>query len=248
MPNMLLQLVGRLLPPGLAVLALLLGGPQVNMQPTLQNILLSAIFGFAVSLWLSAFKMERTTDKTANDIGKSASLNICVVSDKAEIEAIVKGMYQTDGGVLYSTSINYTPEDINVSDSRKTDWAGQLYSKRDTRTVFNRIVSVYSDRDREWVGNMLKAKRNQNYDLRIVEGVPSPILFPNFVIVRKNDEYRVFMSFRAHSSEGRFAFVTQDRRFAEGIWQYATRFHSSLPKAETCVAQWERDKKDRTTP
>lgn len=117
MPNMWIQLLGRLLPPALIVMALFVGGPQVNTQPTPQTVLLFATFGFVVSLWISLFKMERTTDKTAIDIVRSTSLNMCIVTDKDEIEAIVRSIYLTDGGVIYSTSINYTPDDIRISDA-----------------------------------------------------------------------------------------------------------------------------------
>ena len=233
MASILLQLLGKLLPPIITVAAVLFYGSKVAIEPSLQNMLLSAILGFAISVWISLFNVERTSERTSADIAKSSSLNLYVATGK-EIEAIVKSIYETEGGVIYSTSINYSPEDIRISDSTKTDWASPLYAQ-ETATVFNRIISIGSDRDREWVGNMLRAKRNQNYDLRVAEGVSDNVLFPNFVIVRKNDQYRVFMSFRAHSPDGRFAFVTQDRRFAEGVWQYASRFHASLPTAEVIL-------------
>jgi hypothetical protein len=242
MDNAFVQLFLKLIPPALTILATIWGGPHVGVKVDAPNLMLSAVLGFAISLFVSAFKLERISARTEQEIEAGKELQIYVIHRNKELEAIVQSLYETDGGVIYSTSINYTPEDIKSSDSRKSDWASKLYTRPDGRTQFNRIVSVLNERDREWVRNMIQQKHNPNYDLRVVEDVPGPVLFPNLVIVQKGQSYRLFMSYRANAASGRFSFVTQNKEFAEGIWQYVTRFHSSLPRAEVCIEGWDLQK------
>jgi hypothetical protein len=236
----MLNLFVLLVPPILSLLALFIGGPLIGISPTIENILLSTILGFVLSTWIGYFRVEHGSKYIKEQIQKSRDFEIQIITSQDEVEAQLRSFYRSTETVIYSTSINYIPMDIKLSDSRRSDWAYTLYSKNGITTQFNRIVSVIDKKDKDWVRKMIheKKKFNSNYDLRIIESVPSPALFPNFIIMKRGNSYRLFMSYRAHAAEGRFSFLTLSTAFCEGIWQYASKFHSSLPTAEECIKRW----------
>jgi len=238
--RLLLNLAILLLPPGLSLLALFAIADRAQIATNFQNTLLSALLGLCLSVWLLVYYNSSALRALRDVADKESSYRIRIIGSKRELEHVVRSMYHMRDAVIYAASINYTPQDVGISDSRKTDWAKDLYRKTNVRVRYNRIVSVRDERDRDWVRNMLEEKRNRNYDLRIIEGVPGELLFPNFVIVKQRKNYALFMSYRANSPEGRFAFSTEAPEIAEGLWAYASGFHAALPRAEDCVTKWDK--------
>jgi len=240
--KVLKDLIINLLPTIFSVIALLVGSTQLNYSITESNVILSAILGFAISIWLTTW----TTKETSNELISNQSeifrkfnelneFQLTRLKSKDEIEKQVKSLYESKDAVIYSTSINYTPKDISYSDARNSDWAKQLYLQTNCRTKFNRIVSIHDENDKNWIKTMIQKNKNPNYDIRVVNELPKTILFPNLIIVKRENNYRLFMSYRANSADGRFAFFTQNRVFCQGVWEYVNGFHSSLDKADSIV-------------
>lgn len=237
--DLTLDLLIRLVPLFLSLVILFFASSKYEFPLTFERLVLTTVLGFVLSSWVMNWKTFEQSKKVSDKFDKSHEFRIHIVETKQELETSVTGMYETPGAVVYSTSINYLPRDIAISDSRSSDWARVLYNKPSCRTSFNRIVSVSDKRDRDWIKNMLAANKNPNYDLRIVEDITTKFLFPNMVLVEKDSEIQLFMSYRANASEGRFAFTTNNPVFVRGILQYLTKFHNSLPTATECVKKWE---------
>ena len=124
-----LTLVQRILPTFISIAVMFFYSNQQQQTITFQSFAIATILGISISLWLMVWKERRNNDDILNLLEREHSFNITVLTNKKDIEKVCKDIYRTKKAVIYSTSINYTPEDIEISDSRKSDWASFLYAK-----------------------------------------------------------------------------------------------------------------------
>ena len=221
----------RLILPALSVISYIVISKSSGVEPQLEIILLSAIFGFVITIWFS----QKTVLQLKKSIDANSEAHIEILPSDPERLSQVSRLYDTPGATIISTNLysNYTPE---FGDK---DVAFKLYGKKDSRSKFIRIVSANTPEHKNWVKDMHASSKNPNYEIRVIENIPCQLSYPNFVLVKKGDTVKLFISFRSDGADGNFAFTTVSKQFTEGMLEYANYIRSAaIPVNDELLANW----------
>ena len=231
----LLKLLGKTLP---IVLFVCLAVAVLN-DKELQQWYFGLLLGFTFSLWASQWLFEHTMERVSSVVLRERQLTIRVL-DPREVVPTVRWLYAARNARFYATHIGYRQSDRKEKDAASDDLARNIYTGVD-QIPLQRIISVGSQEDRDWVKRMWDQRTNPHYVMRILEEQPSLLPYPNFVIVERDGEKdQLFMSFRGATSDGsgRFAFLTSNEELIRGVKQHFESFANSLPSAEVCINKW----------
>lgn len=230
MIKQIIKFIGELfvqtLPPIILFFATFAASKTDVYQAKPETYLLSTILGFCITIWVLQYKKNSNVNVETPEFEY-------FVGDKEKINA-VKSLYATRSATIYSTHIYADYEPLY---GRK-DVAYPLYSKNGINTKFVRIVSVNTVKHKEWVRNMLENSKNKNFELYVIEKIPSRLFFPNFVIVISDRKKRLFISFRSDGASGNFAFSTSNTLFLNGLHGYATFLARQAEPAKDAIKRW----------
>lgn len=228
----------RLIWPVLAVMAYLasvvvssnISEQDIGAVIQLDLVLLSAIFGFVVTIWFS----QKNVLRLKKVIESSSEVQLEIIRTDPERLSVVSQLYETTGATIISThlSYNYSPP------FGEKDVAYRLY--RNARNRFIRIVSANTPAHKKWIKAMFEESQNRNFELRIIEDFPRQLAYPNFVLVRKSDSsMKLFISFQSDGVEGNFSFTTVSKQFTEGMNEYANRMIGSTTRVtKELISKW----------
>ena len=154
-------------------------------------------------------------------------------SEKEKIDK-VKSLYSTGDAVIYATHINGS----ETPPFGEQDIAYELYYSGKLKNRFVRIISVNDDSDRQWVCQMVKDSQNENYEIRVVENVPKNLIYQNLVFVEKQDQKKAFVSYKADTADGSFAFFTSNDSYTKGVKSYFNLFMRQATPAREAIERW----------